>query len=122
MSPQSYLANLPEHESKDFLLKLSARWRKRLAEEQPHPGAPERQVVNRDSAETSFSQLERGGKEGVKRSDAASNPEALDLDDTDVLTQAARGVAYAYHQAADYAGKSEKEDSQCVVQWSVTSS
>jgi len=110
--------NLPEHETKDFLLKLSAKWRKRLAEEQPLPGAPERQVVNRDKADTSFSLIDRGRSEGrgmVERSREAVGAEALELDDTDVLTQAARGVAFAYHQAADYVDKSEKEG-QCVVQ------
>ena len=117
VSPQSYLANLPEHETKKFLLKLSAKWRKRLEEEQPHPGVPERVIVNRESAETSFNEFDRGKQDivGKNRRTCADEPHD-DVDDTDVLTQAARGVAYAYHQAADYVAKSEKEQGQCVVQ------
>ena len=105
VAPQSYLANLPEHESKEFLLKLSSRWRKRV-EEVDETESAQSAHDNATDNQKSFNNAEASGT-------SPRNEPYIDNDDTDVLTQAARGVAHAYHQAAEYASKPEKE---CIVQ------
>lgn len=106
MVPQSYLMNLPQHETKTFLLEVSSRWRKKLAEQE---GTEDREAPEQCGAKPSQQAIKR-------RSEKNHSFSERDSGDTDVITQTARGVAYAYQQAAEYMSKPDREDAQCILQ------
>ncbi|CAK8688575.1 unnamed protein product [Clavelina lepadiformis] len=139
ISPQSYLANLPQHEGKDYLLKLAARWRKQAARQAAEPDADlnlhsQRRVQSTPkSLTTTHSEADQVGShnsnahpksfqiERTKRTGGETSSEDPksndDVDDSDVLTQAARDMAFVYRKASDYVTNREAgADAQCIVQ------
>ena len=57
-----------------------------------------------------------GSKQALKDQKRKEDTSVEDHGDVDVLTQAAQGMAYAYHQASDYVSKTDRTEGQCAVQ------